>query len=176
VDRGEFASGRRLDSPPKLFIGATANPFVPPYCDRIANLEKKIVAGARFIQTQFCFDVPLLESFMAEARARGLHRKAYIIIGVGTLSSAKALRWMGMHVPGVHIPKAVLQRIGNAADQKAEATRVCLETIEAIRGIEGVAGIHLMGHKNDETLVEIIQRAGLPTQAQSSEAKSQDEP
>lgn len=164
VDRGEFASGRKLESPPKLFIGATANPFVPPYCDRIANLEKKIVAGARFIQTQFCFDVPLLEEFMAEVRARGLHRKAYIIIGVGTLSSAKALRWMGTHVPGVHIPETVLQRIGQATDQRAEATQVCLDTIDAVRGIEGVAGIHLMGHKNDDTLIEIIQRTARHTQ------------
>ncbi|AVR87139.1 methylenetetrahydrofolate reductase C-terminal domain-containing protein [Thauera aromatica] len=160
VDRGEFVSGRKLESPPRLFIGASCNPFVPPFTDRIANLEKKIVAGARFIQTQFCFDLPLLQAFMAEVRARDLHRQARIIIGVGTLSSAKALRWMGTHVPGVHIPEAVLQRIGNAADQKAEAMQVCLETIGAIRGVEGVAGIHLMGHKNDETLVELIRRAG----------------
>lgn len=160
VDRGEFASGRKLESPPRLFIGASCNPFVPPFTDRIANLEKKIAAGARFIQTQFCFDLPLLEAFMTEVRARDLHRQARIIIGVGTLSSAKALRWMGTHVPGVHIPEAVLQRIGNAADQKAEAARVCLETIAALRSIEGVAGIHLMGHKNDDTLLEIIQCAG----------------
>ena len=169
VDRGEFASGRKLEVAPKLFIGATANPFVPPYVDRIANLEKKIIAGARFIQTQFCFDLPLLEDFMAEVRARGLHRKAYIIVGVGTLSSAKALRWMGTHVPGVHIPEAMLRRISSATDQKAEATRVCLETIDAIRRIEGVAGIHLMGHKNDETLVDIIHRSGLRTIQSSSE-------
>ncbi|RTL52431.1 MAG: hypothetical protein EKK46_10775 [Rhodocyclaceae bacterium] len=156
VDRGEYASGRKLETAPKLFIGATCNPFVPPFTDRIANLEKKIVAGARFIQTQFCFDLPLLEAFMAEVRARGLHKKARIIVGVGTLSTAKALRWMGNHVPGVHIPEAVTARIAAATDQKAEAKRICIETIQAIRAIEGVAGIHLMGHKNDDTLVEII--------------------
>ena len=162
VDRGEFASGRKLESAPRLFIGATCNPFVPPFVDRIANLEKKVVAGACFIQTQFCFDLPLLEAFMDGVRARGLHRRAHILVGVGTLSSAKALRWMGAHVPGVHVPEAVLQRIGSATDQKAEAARVCLETIEAIRGIEGVAGIHLMGHRNEEALADIIRRAGLP--------------
>jgi 5,10-methylenetetrahydrofolate reductase len=167
VDRGEYASGRKLETPPKLFIGATANPFVPPYKDRIANLEKKIVAGARFIQTQFCFDLPLLEDFMTEVRARGLHKKARIIVGVGTLSTSKALRWMANHVPGVHIPEAVLQRIAAAADQKAEAKQVCIETIQAIRAIEGVAGVHLMGHKNDETLVEIIRESGVRAPADS---------
>lgn len=161
VDRGEFASGRPLATPPRLFIGATCNPFVPPHADRIANLEKKIAAGARFIQTQFCFDVPLLEAFMREVRARGLHDKARIIVGVGTLSSARALRWMGEHVPGVHIPEALLARIAAAADQKAEAKQICIETIQAIRAIEGVAGVHLMGHKNDQTLAEIIREAGI---------------
>jgi 5,10-methylenetetrahydrofolate reductase len=98
-DRGEYASGRKLETPPDLFVGATANPFVPPHVDRIANLEKKIVAGARFIQTQFCFDLQLFEAFMAEVRRRELHRRAHIIVGVGTLGSAKALKWMGDHVP-----------------------------------------------------------------------------
>jgi len=170
VDRGEFASGRRLETPPRLFIGATANPFVPPFVDRVANLEKKIVAGARFIQTQFCFDVSLLEAFMAEVRARGLHRRARIIVGVGTLSSARALGWMGSHVPGVHVPEALLQRIAAAADQKAEAKRACVETVRAVRRIEGGAGVHLMGHRNDETLAEIIDESGLRS-AQSPPAR-----
>lgn len=161
VDQGEYSSGRKLETAPRLFIGATCNPFVPPFIDRIANLEKKIVAGARFIQTQFCFDVSLLKDFMHVVRARGLHRKAYIVIGVGTLSSAKALRWMGSHVPGVHIPETILQRIGSATDQKQEAKRICVETIQAIRDIEGIAGVHLMGHKNDETLAEIIIESGI---------------
>ena len=93
-DAGTFASGRKLDVAPNLFIGATANPFVPPYRDRIANLEKKIDAGAQFIQTQFCFDVPMLADFMGEVRARELHKRCAIIVGVGTLSSAKSLRRM----------------------------------------------------------------------------------
>ncbi len=105
VDRGEYASGRKLLTPPRLFIGATTNPFVPPYIDCIANLEKKMVAGARFIQTQFCFDVPLLEEFMQQVRARGLHQRARIIVGVGTLSNAKALRWIPTMCPACVSPR-----------------------------------------------------------------------
>ena len=161
VDRGEYASGRKLETPPRLFIGATANPFVPPYTDRIANLEKKVVAGARFIQTQFCFEVAMLEDFMREVRRRGLDRHARIIVGVGTLSTAKALRWMATHVPGVHVPERLLDRIAAATDQRAEAKRACIETVRAIRAIDGVAGVHLMGHKNDDTLAEIIAESGV---------------
>ncbi|MFA6441339.1 MAG: methylenetetrahydrofolate reductase C-terminal domain-containing protein [Sterolibacterium sp.] len=163
-DRGEYASGRKLQGPPDLFIGATANPFVPPYVDRIANLEKKIVAGARFIQTQFCFDLALFETFMREVRRRELHRRAHIIVGVGTLSNAKALRWMARHVPGVHVPETLLARIEKAADQRAEAAACCIETIRTLAGIDGVAGIHVMGHKNEEVLAEIITECDLRRQ------------
>src|SRR3990167_4544803 len=163
-DRGEYASGRKLLTAPDLFIGSTANPFVPPFGDRIANLEKKIAAGARFIQTQFCFDVPMLEDFMRRVRERGLHQRAHFIVGVGTLGSAKALGWMANNVPGVYVPPALLARIAAAPDQKAEAKRVCIETIQALARIEGVAGVHVMGHKNEDTLAEIIAECGLRRQ------------
>ena len=166
-DQGAFASGRKLQTPPDLFIGATANPFVPPFADRVANLEKKIVAGARFIQTQFCFDVAMFEAFMLEVRRRGLHERAHLIVGVGTLASAKALAWMAMHVPGVHVPAQVLERIARAPDQRRECGQVCLETIRALQGVEGVAGIHVMGHRNEDVLADVI-RSAFPGRARAA--------
>ena len=160
-ERGEFASGRRLLAAPDLFLGATVNPFVPPREDRIGNLEQKIAAGARFIQTQFCFDVPMFERFMAEVRRRGLHRRAFILAGAGTLGSARALRWMAANVPGVYVPEGLLSRIESAPDQKAEARRACIETARALAGIEGVTGVHLMGHRNEDVLAEVIVESGL---------------
>ncbi len=160
-DRAAFASGRKLEVAPNLFLGATANPFVPPYRDRIANLEKKIDAGAQFIQTQFCFDLPLLADFMNGVRTRELHKRCAIIVGVGTLSSAKALRRMAEHVPGVHIPESILRRIAGAENEKAEAKAILVETIRAVSGIEGVAGVHLMGYRNDGVLAEAIEESGV---------------
>jgi 5,10-methylenetetrahydrofolate reductase len=164
-DEGQFASGRKLEAAPRLFLGATANPFVPPHLERVANLEKKIEAGAQFIQTQFCFDVPALEAFMREVRARGLHRHCKFIVGVGALKSAKALRRMAALVPGVHIPEQVIERIGRAEDQADEGKRVCIETIHALAQIEGVGGVHLMGHKNDDVLRHIIVESGMRSAA-----------
>ena len=158
-EQSRYASGRTLTTPPDWFIGASANPFVPPHADRLDNLEKKILAGARFIQTQFCFDVPAFERFMQALRARGLHQQAHILVGVGTLGNARALQWMAQHVPGVHVPTEVIERVGAASDPRAEGQRLCLETIERLRQIDGVAGVHVMGHKNEATLAEIIQRA-----------------
>ena len=165
-DDGTFASGRRLEVAPDLFLGATANPFVPPHEDRLDNLAAKIAAGARFIQTQFCFDVPRLARFMARVRDRGLDREAAIIVGVGTLPTARGLAWMAHHVPGVHVPESVVARIAAAQDQKAEGLAVLTETIAAVRDIPGVAGVHLMGHRNEDVLAEAIRRAGLRAAAE----------
>jgi 5,10-methylenetetrahydrofolate reductase len=160
-DGGTYNSGRKIATPPNLFLGATINPFVPPFRDRIVNMVQKIEAGARFIQTQFCFDVEAFAGFMQEVRARGLHRHATIIAGVGTLNSAKALRRMAQFVPGVSIPEPLLQRIENAADQRAEGKAVLVETIQRLAAIEGVGGVHLMGYRNEDILAQAIVESGL---------------
>ncbi|MGQ9367864.1 methylenetetrahydrofolate reductase C-terminal domain-containing protein [Azospirillum sp. ST 5-10] len=160
-DRAAFASGRAIEVPPDLFIGATANPFVPPFIDRVDNLERKVEAGAQFIQTQFCFDLPRFAAFLREVRGRGLHRRCALIVGVGTLGSAKALRWMAANVPGVHVPAAVTDRIARSADQKAEGRRILVETMRALAEMEGVSGVHLMGHRNEGVLADAIVESGL---------------
>jgi 5,10-methylenetetrahydrofolate reductase len=160
-DGGTYNSGRKIATPPNLFLGATINPFVPPFRDRIVNMAQKIDAGARFIQTQFCFDVEAFAGFMQEVRARELHRHATIIAGVGTLNSAKALRRMAQFVPGVSIPEPLLQRIENAADQRAEGKAVLIETIQRLAAIEGVGGVHLMGYRNEDILAQAIVESGL---------------
>jgi 5,10-methylenetetrahydrofolate reductase len=104
---------------------------------------------------------------MAEVRRRGLHERAHLIVGVGTLSSAKALAWMAAHVPGVHVPAHVLERIAGASDQRRECRQVCLETIGALRGIEGVAGVHVMGHRNEDVLADVI-RTAFPERARAA--------
>jgi 5,10-methylenetetrahydrofolate reductase len=160
-DRGVYDSGRRIVSRPNLFLGATANPFAPPYRERVVNLEKKIDAGAQFIQTQFCFDLERLQGFLKEARDRGLTERCRILVGVGPLPSVRTARWLGAHVPGVYVPPPLIRRLEQAPDAKREGIRICMETIQALRGIEGVAGVHLMGHKNEAILAEIIASSGL---------------
>lgn len=169
-DQGSYASGRKLMTRPHLFLGATANPFVPPYEERVVNLEKKIEAGAQFIQTQFCFDLELLQRFMQEVRSRGLDDRCRILVGLGPLASVRTARWLAAHVPGVHVPPALIRRLEQAADAKREGIKICIETIQALQGIKGVAGVHLMGHKNEAVLAEIITASGLAGRFRGSEA------
>ncbi len=160
-DHGQFLSGRKLDVPPRMFIGAAENPFVPPYEFRPLRLQKKWQAGAEFIQTQYCFDVPRLREFMARVRDLGLDEKLYILVGVGPLRSAKAAEWMRQHVPGVHIPDEIITRLKGAAKQAVEGKQLCVEIIQQVREIPGVHGVHVMAYRQEELVAEIIHEAGL---------------
>jgi methylenetetrahydrofolate reductase (NADPH) len=162
-DHGVFLSGRKLTTPPRLFLGAVENPFAPPFDFRPLRLGKKIEAGADFIQTQYCFDVQRLVQFMERVRDLGLHKRAYILAGVGPLRSEKAAEYMRTKVPGVWIPDEVVQRLAKTPpkQQAEEGKRICIEIIEQVRQIEGIHGIHLMAYRQEETVAEIVHRAGL---------------
>jgi methylenetetrahydrofolate reductase (NADPH) len=162
-DQGQFLSGRKLDSPPRFFLGAASNPFIPPYDFRPLRLAKKIEAGAEFFQTQYCFDLPRFHHFMQAVRDLGLHERAYILVGVGPLRSAKAAEWTRTHVPGVVIPDEIIARLKGVppAQQREEGKRICIELIQQVREIEGVSGVHVMAYRQEELVAEIIEAAGL---------------
>jgi methylenetetrahydrofolate reductase (NADPH) len=173
-DRSEFLSGRKLESPPRLFLGAAENPFVPPHDFRPLRLGKKVEAGADFIQTQFCFDVARLRQFMRAVRDLGLHERVFILIGVGPLRSAKAAEWIRSKVPGVVIPDEVIHRLRGVPEdrQRHEGRQICLEIIQEIREIPGVHGIHVMAYRQEHLVAEIIEEAGLlPRRVQRERAQ-----
>jgi methylenetetrahydrofolate reductase (NADPH) len=158
-DESQFQSGRKITQPPRVFLGAAANPFMPPYDFRPIRLAKKIEAGAQFIQTQYCFDVERLKRFMSRVCDMGLHKKAFILVGVGPLASARAAEWIRRNVPGVHIPDTIIDRLAGSGNQKQEGKRVCIELIQQVREIEGVSGVHVMAYRQEETVAEIIQES-----------------
>lgn len=160
-DQGKFLSGRQLDLPPKVFVGAAENPFVPPFDFRPLRLGKKIEAGAEFIQTQYCFDIPRLKTFMARVRDLGFDKKVFILVGVGPLRSAKVAEWMRTNVPGVWIPDDVIERMKGAKKQIAEGKKLAIEIIQQVREMSGVSGVHVMAYRQEELVAEIIEDAGL---------------
>ncbi len=160
-DEQRFLSGRKLTSPPRVFIGAAANPFVPPYDFRPLRLAKKVEAGAQFIQTQYCYDIPRLKEYMAKVRELGLHEKVFILVGVGPLASARAALWIRENVPGVHIPDAIINRLKGAQKQKLEGKQLCIDLIQEVREIEGIHGVHVMAYRQEETVAEIIDSSGV---------------
>ena len=158
-DEQQFLSGRAISSPPRLFLGAAANPFAPPLDFRPHRMAKKIAAGAQFIQTQYCFDIERFKTFMAQVRDLGLLEKAYVLAGVGPLASAKSADWIRKNVAGVHIPDAVINRLAGAQDQKQEGVDLCIDLIEQVREIEGVSGVHIMAYRMEDRIGEIVTRS-----------------
>ena len=160
-DDSQYLSGRKLTEPPHVMLGAAENPFAPPLEERLRRLEQKISAGAQFVQTQYCFDMEILDKFMAGARDLGLHEKAFILLGVGPLASAKSAEWIRNNIPGVYIPDAIIDRLRAAKDQAQEGVNVCVEILQRIREIEGVSGAHIMAYRQEHRVPEIVEKSGV---------------
>lgn len=161
-DDKQFVSGDPIkEHEPRLFIGAVENPFADPFEYRVARLAKKINAGADFIQTQCVFDLDKFNRWMELVVKEGLHKKVYILAGLTPVRSHKALKYMKSEVAGMSIPDELISRMESAEDTKEEGIKICLEMIEKIRGIEGVAGIHLMPIGWESITPVILERAGL---------------
>lgn len=156
-----FLSGRPISSPPLVFLGAAANPFAPPFDFRVHNLARKIAAGAQFIQTQYCFDLSRLKTFVAAARERGLTEDCFILVGIGPLASAKTARWMAANVPGVVIPDALIVRLEGAKSPREEGVKIAIEMAQQVREIPGVSGIHVMAYRQEHEVARIIARSGV---------------
>ncbi len=160
-DEHRFLSGREITTPPAVFLGAAINPFAPPFDYRPLRLAKKIAAGAQFVQSQYCYDVPMLRQYMDRVRDLGLHEQCFILVGVGPLASAKAARWIRSNVPGVHIPDSVIARLEGAKNPRQEGKQLCIDIIGQVREIEGVAGVHVMAYRQEELVAEIIHESGV---------------
>jgi len=162
-DQGKDMNGHDLDIAPAMFIGAAANPFADPFEYRILRLAKKIDAGADFIQTQCIYNMDRFKEWMKMAADRGLTKKTYILGGVTPLKSPGMARYMNNKVAGMDIPDEIIKRMDGAAKDKQaeEGLKICMETIEQLREIDGISGVHIMAIEWEEVVARIVKEAGL---------------
>jgi methylenetetrahydrofolate reductase (NADPH) len=148
---------------PNLFIGAAANPFADPFEFRVARLGKKVAAGADFIQTQIVYNVDKFAEWMKMVRDRGLHEKVKILPAVAPVKSVGAARYMKTRVPGMDVPDEIIARLQGVSKEQVpkEGTKLCIDIINQLREIDGVAGIHITAIEWEETVPEIVEAAGL---------------
>ncbi len=163
MNEGRFQSGDELNPPPHFFIGAVENPFAPPFEFRPFRLKKKAEAGAQFIQTQIIFDVERFRQFMARVNDLGVSQQLYILAGVGPLKSPRMARYMRDNLPGCYVPDQVVKRMERTPKDKwkAEGIAICVEVVEQVKAMPGVAGVHIMSIEWEEAVPEIVQQAGL---------------
>ena len=155
--KGKFPSGRLIEPPPKLCIGGAEVPTEgKPNTEKILN---KIKVGINFFQTQYVFDKKILKEYMKVLDDAGILEKTFFIIGLGPFTSAKSAIWMNNNLFGVNVPDKIIKRLEQSKDEKEESKKICLELIHHFKEINGVMGIHLMGHNKEEIIAEIIQES-----------------
>jgi methylenetetrahydrofolate reductase (NADPH) len=162
-DEGIIVGGESLSEPPELFIGAAANPFGDPLDFRVVRLAKKINAGADFIQTQCIYNLDRFETWLNRARDRGLTEKAYILGGVTPLKSSGMAKYMKNKVSGMDVPDELIKRMeGVPKDkQREEGISICVETIQRLKELPGIKGVHIMAIEWEDAVGDIVERAGL---------------
>ncbi len=158
-DRGELPHGRKVAGKAHFFIGAADAPIDPPPGWQPAKLAAKVAAGAQFAQTQFCMDAGVVRRYLARLAEHEATRDLAMLIGISPLRSAKSARWMKQHLFGTIIADDIIARLETAADPAAEGTRLCVELIEELATIPGVAGVHIMAPGNDAAVPAVIAEA-----------------
>jgi methylenetetrahydrofolate reductase (NADPH) len=165
-DEGTYLSGRKLTSPPSFFIGGAENPFAPPHDIRARRLATKVDAGAEFAQLQLCFNVTRLAAFVEEARQIGVLERCFLLVSIYVARTVRSVRYMRDVVPGIDLPDPVMDRFDAVANaprerQAEEGIAFALETIEAVRAIPGISGVHLISINGQAEIRQVIERAGL---------------
>jgi len=162
-DEGKFLGGDDIERPPQMFVGAAANPFADPFEIRVRRLAKKISAGVEFIQTQCIYNLEKFELWMKQARDRGLHEKTCILAGVTPFKSAGMAKYMKNRVPGMDVPDEVVERMSGVPKEKQaeEGIKICVESIQRLKEVEGVRGFHIMAIEWEEKVPEIVEQSGL---------------
>ena len=162
-DDGKVLGGEEIQGVPRMFIGAAANPFADPFEFRVVRLAKKVAAGADFIQTQCIYNLDKFEKWMEMVRDRGLHEKVHILAGVTPLKSVGMAKYMKEKVAGMEVPDEAIDRLKGVPKEKRpeKGIDICVETIQRLKEIEGVHGIHLMAIEWEEMVPPIVEKAGL---------------
>ena len=161
-DEKKFQCGESIKGEgPAFFLGAAANPFAYPFEFRAVRLGKKVASGADFIQTQIIYNVDKFARFMEMCRDMGLDKKVSILAGVTPPKSLGMARYMKKFVPGMDVTDEVIDRMKTAADKQEEGINICVDIINQVKEIKGVAGVHVMAIEWEEAVPEICERAGL---------------
>lgn len=159
-DQGMLPSGREIKPPPGYFIGVADMPIDPTNDWQPTGLLAKIAAGADFAQTQFCFDTKILGRYIARLQQFDIPVRLPLLIGLAPLASARQATFMRDNLFGTIIPDALIARLEDAADPRAEGRRICIELIMEMREMPGVAGVHLMGHQAEAQIAQTLTEGG----------------
>jgi methylenetetrahydrofolate reductase (NADPH) len=161
-DEGIYLDGRKMKEPPKYFLGAASAPLASDPVLQAIHDQKKVNAGAQFIQTNLVFEPELLDLWLEQLDKRGVLEKVFILLGVAPLKSYKLAEYLHTMVPGVRLPKSVLERMQKAGEgAPEEGVRIALEIIDKAKSKKGISGIHLMTMGWESIVQRIVTESGI---------------
>ncbi|MEJ2511211.1 MAG: methylenetetrahydrofolate reductase [Anaerolineales bacterium] len=164
-DEKKYLDGRFIKNPPMFFLGAAGSPFGAPPKYEAIRAEKKINAGAQFMQTQPIFNYDGFLEWLEALDKRNLLDKIYLLPGVIPLKSASAAHFMADEVPGVSVPLEVINRMDNAGDKEAQSevgVQIALEMIEKLKNTPGINGMHIMAVHWEAIVPRLVEESGIP--------------
>jgi methylenetetrahydrofolate reductase (NADPH) len=160
AEERRLPSGAAVRGPTQLVLGAAALPVDPPDDWSPTDLIGKADAGARFIQTQFCMDVPIARRWIARLNELGLTKRLKVLVGVAPIPSARSARWMRTRLFGSIIPEWIIERLDKASDPRRAGEEICIEILRQLATIPGVAGAHIMAPQNPSAIARVIAAFG----------------
>ena len=163
-DQGELLNGEKINGPFPVTIGAVANPSLKPMDLGIIRLMQKVEAGADFIQTHAVFDVDQFGLWLGAAKQAGITGKTAILAGVFPLESVEEAEALAKKYTEFQIPAPVIDRLKTAGDREAqrkEGLAICVETIDKLKNMSGLRGIHLLSGGKEGMLQAILSVSGL---------------
>ncbi len=164
-DDGIYLDGRKIKRRPEWFLGAAASPFGAPPKYEALRAQKKVNAGAQFIQTQPIFDYDGFVEWLEALDKRDILDKVYVLAGLIPLRSARAAHFMADEVPGVKIPEEIVKRMDDAGDKEGQAEEgvaIALEMIEKLKSTPGLHGMHIMAVHWEAIVPRLIEESGVP--------------
>lgn len=156
LQEGHDMVGNKLEGPPPKFcVGAVVNPGADPIEPEIIKLEKKVKAGAEFIQTQAVYEPEKFRQFMDMIK----HIKVPILAGIVLLKSAGMAKYMNKNVAGVFVPDNLIKEMETTKDKKATSVDIGARLIKELK--DSCQGIHIMPLGWDDLVAKVIDKAGL---------------
>jgi 5,10-methylenetetrahydrofolate reductase len=158
LNNGCDMAGNELKGKTALFPGAVVNPGADTgasYEMQILKLERKIAAGARFIQTQAVYDAQTLAAFMERVAGYGVP----VLAGIIPLKSAGMARFMNKNIAGVNVPEELIEKMAQAEDRVATGIEIAADLIRQFKGL--CQGVHLMAIGWERKVPAILDAAGL---------------
>ena len=159
MSEGFLTDGIEIKNPLPIYSGAADDLYDQlSNEDALSKLVSKIEQGARFVQTQYCFDVDIIKKYSDKLSEHDIFKNSKILIGMGPLRSAKQANWMRNNLWGVNISDDILYKLENSSNPEQTGEEICIELIESIMHLPCIDGVHLMGPNCEKGAARIISK------------------